>query len=250
MPSSPGLKVLDVRQLDGEIRLGHGHRAALVAVDDRDRRTPVALARDAPVVQADSSRRRCRGRAPTASRRSARFASSTGRPVNSPEFTRRAPSVSVYGDLERRVRVDDLRTGDDPDDRQIERRRELEVALVVAGNGHDRAGSVLHQHVVGDPDRDGLLRRGIDGERAGEDARLLLVHLARDDVLLRRARLVLRDLRRAARRVVSASTSGCSGASTRYVAPNSVSGRVVKTRMSIDAGGELSRRDRRSLPCR
>ena len=36
--------------------------------------------------------------------------------------------------------------------------RELEVALVVRGHGHDRAGAVAHQHVVGDPDRD-LARR-------------------------------------------------------------------------------------------
>ena len=38
---------------------------------------------------------------------------------------------------------------DDPPDRQAELPRELEVALVVGGHGHDRAGAVLHQHVVG-----------------------------------------------------------------------------------------------------
>ena len=32
--------------------------------------------------------------------------------------------------------------GDDRDDRQAELRGELEVALVVAGHGHDRAGAV------------------------------------------------------------------------------------------------------------
>ena len=48
--------------------------------------------------------------------------------------------------------------GDDADDRQAEGRRELEVALVVAGDGHDRAGAVAHQDVVGDPDRDPLRR--------------------------------------------------------------------------------------------
>ena len=45
------LEVLDVRQLDRQVLLRHRDRAALVAVDDRDRRTPVALPRDAPVVQ-------------------------------------------------------------------------------------------------------------------------------------------------------------------------------------------------------
>ncbi len=85
------------------------------------------------------------------------------------------------------------RTGDDAHDRQVEGGRELEVALVVAGNGHDRAGAVLHQHVVGDPHRDRPLRGRVDGVRAGEDARLLLAHFARDDVLLRRVRDVRLD---------------------------------------------------------
>ena len=44
--------------------------------------------------------------------------------------------------------------GDDHrDDRQTVLARELEVALVAAGDGHDRARAVVHQHVVGDPDR-------------------------------------------------------------------------------------------------
>ena len=43
--------------------------------------------------------------------------------------------------------------------------RELVVALVVRGHGHDRAGAVLHQHVVGDPDRDRLAVDGIDHVR-------------------------------------------------------------------------------------
>ena len=43
---------------------------------------------------------------------------------------------------------------DDLHDRQAERLRELVVALVVRGHGHDRAVAVAHQHVVRDPDRD------------------------------------------------------------------------------------------------
>ncbi len=53
-------------------------------------------------------------------------------------------------------------------------RGELEVALVVRGHGHDRAGAVTHQHVVGDEDRDASVVRGVDRERADEDAGLLL----------------------------------------------------------------------------
>ena len=38
-------------------------------------------------------------------------------------------------------------------DREVERLRELAVALVVGRDGHNRAGPVLHQHIVGDVDR-------------------------------------------------------------------------------------------------
>jgi len=40
-----------LRQHDRQVFFGHGHRAVLVAMDDRDRRAPVALAADAPVAQ-------------------------------------------------------------------------------------------------------------------------------------------------------------------------------------------------------
>ena len=121
-------------------------------------------------------------------------------------------------------------------DRQVELLGELEVALVVRRHGHDRAGAVARQHVVGDPDRDLLVVDRIDGVRAGEHAGLLssparcgrgrscgaaccLVRLDRVGLLSRR-----RELRRPA---------DAPATSTMYVAPNSVSGRVVKTR-SID----------------
>src|SRR3989442_15005628 len=51
-PARIRAEVLDVRQLDREILLGYADRPAAVTVDDRDRRTPVSLPRDAPVVQA------------------------------------------------------------------------------------------------------------------------------------------------------------------------------------------------------
>ena len=41
--------------------------------------------------------------------------------------------------------------------RQPERAREVEVALVMRGHGHDRAGAVVGQHVVGRPHRDPLV---------------------------------------------------------------------------------------------
>ena len=52
--------------------------------------------------------------------------------------------------------------------------RELEVALVVSRHSHDRARPVLHQDVVGDPDRNALAVDRVRHERARVDPRLLL----------------------------------------------------------------------------
>src|SRR5258708_6926799 len=50
---------------------------------------------------------------------------------------------------------------------------ELEVTLIVRGNGHDGAGAVFHQDEVPYPDGKLLLIKGIDGVAAGEKADLL-----------------------------------------------------------------------------
>ena len=63
---------------------------------------------------------------------------------------------------------------DDLHDRQVVALRELEVPLVVGRDAHDRAGPVLHQDVVGDPDRDAGARGRIDHEPARRDAVLFL----------------------------------------------------------------------------
>ena len=49
---------------------------------------------------------------------------------------------------------------------------ELVIALVVCGHAHDRAGAVVHQDVVGYPDRHFFAVVGIDGIAAGVDAML------------------------------------------------------------------------------
>src|SRR3989440_12393159 len=51
--------------------------------------------------------------------------------------------------------------------------REGEVPLVVAGDGHDRAGPVRRQDVVGDPDRDALAGEDVAREGPGVHAGLL-----------------------------------------------------------------------------
>ena len=50
--------VLDVGQQQGQLVVGHRHGPAVVAVDDRDRAAPVALAREAPVAETVRDRRR------------------------------------------------------------------------------------------------------------------------------------------------------------------------------------------------
>ena len=58
-------------------------------------------------------------------------------------------------------------------DVQPELLRELEVSLVVGRDGHDHAGAVGGEHVVGHPDRYLLAVQGIRRVGAGEDAALL-----------------------------------------------------------------------------
>ena len=54
--------------------------------------------------------------------------------------------------------------------RQTELAGELEVPLIAKGNGHDRAGSVPHQDVISNPDRDPLVIDRVDRVRASEDS--------------------------------------------------------------------------------
>ena len=161
--------VLDVGQQDRQVLLRHRHQAAAIAVDHRDRRAPVALAGEQPVAQAV-----------------------VDRPVPAPLLVEPVDD-RVLG-LDRRhagevARVDEhlalgvlgvgLPVGDgavggrdDLADREVERLREVVVALVVGGHGHDRAGAVLHQHVVGDEHRDPLTVDGVDDRAAERDAGL------------------------------------------------------------------------------
>ena len=110
---------------------------------------------------------------------------------------------------------------------------EREVALVVRGHGHDRAGAVLHQHV----------RRGVDGHRLAVD-RVHRVHAeerrlpscrrlrGRPSRPARRARSAARPRSSVPPSFASRSTAGCSTEKTKNVTPHSVSGRVVKTSIS------------------
>jgi hypothetical protein len=62
---------------------------------------------------------------------------------------------------------------DDGRDGQAVLTREVEVALVAAGDAHDGTGAVVEKDVVGNPQRGGLAGHGVDHVAAGEDAVLL-----------------------------------------------------------------------------
>ncbi|OUD85750.1 hypothetical protein BC477_15185 [Clavibacter michiganensis subsp. michiganensis] len=70
---------------------------------------------------------------------------------------------------------DGLRGVDDDPHRQVEGAREVEVALVVRGDGHDGARAVVGEHVVGGPDGDPLAVDRVDRRAAERDAGLRAV---------------------------------------------------------------------------
>ena len=73
-----------------------------------------------------------------------------------------------------------VRIGDDAPDRKAIGDREVMIASVMGGDRHDRAGAVLHQHVVGDVHRDLLLGDRICHRPAKRHSRLGLVGVAAD----------------------------------------------------------------------
>ena len=100
-----------------------------------------------------------------------------------------------------------------------------------AGTRHHRAGAVLAQHEVRDPDRHRLVRERIDREAAGEEAFLLRLRRScgrRDPARGTAAPSPGTPSRRPTPSRTS-STRPCSGASITNVAPKIVSMRVVNT---------------------
>ena len=91
------------------------------------------------------------------------------RPSSGPELTR-VPSPGVAAPGHRRVRRPGV---EHHPHRQPELPGEVQVALVMSGDRHDRAGAVIRQHVVGRPDRDRLAVDRVDGVAAQEHAGLV-----------------------------------------------------------------------------
>ena len=163
-----------VRQSDGQVLLGHGHDPVPLAVDDRDRRAPVALAADQPVVQAVGDRRPCPCRWLPA--REDRLAALVGgqpgvRPAVDEDLTAGVRDERL---VHRRIGLLQARRHDTPD-RQPVRDRERVVAFVVGRDGHDRAGPVATEDVVGDVDRDPFAVDRVDRIGPDRDAGLLAI---------------------------------------------------------------------------
>ncbi len=149
----------------------HRHIATAVAVDDRDRAAPVALAADTPVTQAELGTRLAEA------------------------LLLQRHFDGIEGAFEIQAVVDPgvdqlaaLAVGVLPGggclvagtgayhrlDRQAVLAGKFEVALVMRRHGHDRALAVVHQHVVGDPYRQQLAGQRVLHAQGGGEALLLL----------------------------------------------------------------------------
>ncbi len=135
-----------VGEHDREVLFLLRHHAVDRAVHDRDRRAPVALATDAPVAQAVVHLGHAE---PVLDQPVDRLALGLGdrQPVEE-------AGVDLHAVARVRLAHPSRRALHGLDDRQPVLPGEVPVALVLAGHGHDRAGAVGHQHVVGDEERD------------------------------------------------------------------------------------------------
>ena len=163
-----------------QVRLRHRHDAAVVAMDDRDRAAPVALARDAPVAQAEVDLALRHWRLPRAS--SSRAACATSSLASAMRHA--VEEARIDHACRRRHRRSSVMTKvvGSCAGRAHHRRvaeavfvGEVEVALVVRRAAEDRAGAVVHQDEVGDVDRQlsSSASNGWTARDAGVEAQLL-----------------------------------------------------------------------------
>ena len=156
---------------DRQLVVGDGHLAAVGAVDDRDRRAPEPLPGEQPVAQPEVDRAPCPVPSLLQDLDDPRDRLGLGQAVQRAGVDQLALAGGGDAGL---ARVGQAGVHDDLH-RQPERAREVQVALVVRGHGHDRAVAVVGQHVVGGPDRDALAVDRVDRVAAQEDAGLVLV---------------------------------------------------------------------------
>ena len=166
-----------VGQLHRQVFRRHRHDAARLAMDDRDRAAPIALARDAPVAQPEIDLA-LRHRAIAAGRtlqplRHLFLGLLDGHAVEEARVDHAA--VAVIGGVgdDEALRID-VRRADHRRVAEPVRVDEIEVALVVRRAAEDRAGAVVHQDEVRDIDRQLPIRiERMDRLDAGVEALLL-----------------------------------------------------------------------------
>ena len=181
-----------LRQAHGKRVARYGHHAARFAVDHRDRAAPIALPRNQPVAQAVADGVTA-GIALGEHGDGARLRLCDREPVQEVGIDRRAVAdVGLIADLDR-VRIH-ARRAHHGNDGQVLAAGEIEIALVVGGTTEDRAGAIVHEHEVGDIER----QRAAGGKRMPDpDSRIEAALACRLDVALADAsQVALGDERR------------------------------------------------------
>ena len=182
-----GTQVQVLGQRHRQLVLGHGHDAAVLAVDGRDGVAPITLTADEPVAQTELD-------LATA----AAHGLEVGHDGSLALGVLAAAHAGVLARLDQRALgsvgaipvdglgmegVDGLAASldgsailivqDDRHDRQVVLAGELKVALVAAGNGHDGTGAVVGNDIVGNPHGDLLAVDGVYHVAARKGAVLL-----------------------------------------------------------------------------
>ena len=117
-------------------------------MNHRNRRAPIALAGDAPILDAIRDGGFAEALTPsTLIHAPARFGAGDARifsgSLHDAVIGKRRFGIGVQLAVDR---------ADHGHDRQAIGLAEIEIALVMRGHGHDRSGAVVHQHKVADPD--------------------------------------------------------------------------------------------------
>ena len=146
------------RQQHRQLVLGFGNHAAGVAMHHRDRATPIALARDAPVAQAEFRH----ALAPACGfgmgdggvdRGLAGLVGGAGKAAHIGHGVGLGGNKGLGRDQRVGLGLGHARAAKGGADRQPVFRREIMVALVVGGAAEQRPGPVIHQHEIRDPHR-------------------------------------------------------------------------------------------------
>ncbi|EWS65361.1 hypothetical protein Y695_01389 [Hydrogenophaga sp. T4] len=162
-----------LRQHHRQVFLGHRHRAVFGAVDDGDGRTPVALAADAPVAQAEGGLllAQALGGQQLGDLVHGGFLGQTIQHAGIDAHTALLVGVAVGpGGVAERLAFH----GHHLLDLQVVFQRKRKVTLIVRRHAHHGTVAVAHEHVVADPDLDLCAGQRVRDEQAGGHALLFL----------------------------------------------------------------------------